>query len=343
MYINKKSFKKTIVYEKSTIRDCVKSLNASGMQIVNVVKNNHKLIGTITDGDIRRGLLSGLQLNNSIKKIINRSPIISNKKLGTDEADAILKRFDIIHLPILKNRKIVNLYYKGFAKSKIELIENKVIIMSGGYCKRLGRLTKNTPKGMLKLNGKPLLQHIIEKLKREGFKEIFLSTFFLKEKIKDYFQNGKKFGVKINYLEEKYPMGTIGSVGLLKKFKKPFFVINCDVITDLNFQEMLKFHNTKKSFATMAVKNYEFINPYGVVNSKNIYFLNFKEKPSTFFNINAGIYLFNTNIIEIIKSNKIKSVIELFNYLKKRNKKVLIYSMFENWIDYGLDKKRLKS
>jgi len=342
MYVNKKSLQKTIIKETSTIKDCVNSLNVSGLQIANVVNDAGELIGTITDGDIRRGLLNGLVLKSSIKKILNKNPITSNTKISVADAEKILKRFEIIHLPIIKKKRVIELYYKGFSKSKIAKIDNKVIIMAGGYGKRLGKLTKNTPKGMLKLNGKPLLQHIIEGLKSEGFYEICISTYFKKEKIKKFFENGKKFGVKINYLEEKTPMGTIGSVSLLNNLKKPFFVINCDVITDFNFQEMLKFHVSHKSFVTMAIKSYEFINPYGVVNSKKNRFIGFREKPIMYFNINAGIYLFNPIIIKIIRKNKLNSIIDLFKYLKKHKKKVVTFSMYENWVDYGLDKKNLK-
>ena len=196
---------------------------------------------------------------------------------------------------------------------------------------------------MLKLNGKPLLVHIIEKLKKEGFKEIYISIYYLKKKIKDYFSNGKKFGVKINYIEENSPMGTVGCLRLLKKrLDSSFFLVNCDVITGLNFQEMLIYHQKNKSEATMAVKNFEFINPYGVIASKNNRFQNFEEKPTTFFNINAGIYLFNPAIIKIIRKYKIKSVPILFNYLKLKKKKILTYPMYESWEDFGLEIKKLK-
>ena len=342
MYINKKSLQKTFIKKNSTIKDCVNSLNVSGLQIVNVINETGELIGTITDGDIRRGLLDRLGLKSSIKKILNKTPITSNIKISTTDAEKILKRFEIIHLPILKKKRVVDLYCKGFSKSKVAKIDNKVIIMAGGYGKRLGKLTKNTPKGMLKLNGKPLLQHIIEGLKNEGFFEICISTYFKKDKIKKFFEDGKKFGVKIEYLEENIPMGTIGSVGLLNNLKKPFFVINCDVITSLNFQEMLRFHISNKSLITMAIKSFEFMNPYGVVYSKKNKFIGFREKPISYFNINAGIYLFNPAIIKIIKKNKLSSIVDLFKYLKKIKKKILTFSMYENWIDYGLDKKNLK-
>lgn len=342
MFIDRKRLSRSFIDYNSNIKDCIRSLNASSLQICNVLNSNRSFIGTITDGDVRRGLLNGLELTSSIKTILNKSPIISNKKISNSMAEKIVKKFDVSHLPIVKGKKLIDLFCINYTKLKSNKIKNKIVIMAGGYGKRLGKLTKNTPKGMLKLNGKPLLQHIIEGLKKEGFKNIIISTYFLKNKIKKYFSNGKKFGVHITYLEEKKPMGTIGSLGLINKIEDPFFVINCDVITDLNFKEMLRFHIKNKNCATMATKSFEFTNPYGVVVTKNYKFKQFKEKPVTYFNINAGIYLFNPKIINIIKLNQFKSVVELLLHLKKKKKEIKIFSMFENWVDYGLDKKNLK-
>lgn len=343
MFVNKRSLIKTIIKINSTIKNCAESLNYSGLQIVNVVDNNKKFIGTITDGDIRRGLLNGLNLNSPIKSILNKKPRISTIDIAEDEAANILKKFEIIHLPIIKDNKLAGLYFLGNAKSKVHFIKNKVIIMAGGFGKRLGSLTKNTPKPMLKLRGKPLLEHIIEKLIKEGFGEVYISIFYLKKKIKDYFSDGKKFGIKINYIEEEYPMGTVGCLSLLKKMANSFFLINCDVITDLNFKEMLNFHKNKKSGSTIAVKNFEFVNPYGVIKSKHNNFKKFEEKPATTFNINAGVYIFKPYVVDIIKRNKIKSIPDLFNFLQSKNKKILTYPMYETWEDYGLNTKVLKS
>ena len=344
MFVNKLSLIKTIIKINSIIKDCAESLNHSGLQIINVVDNDKKFIGTITDGDIRRGLLNGLNLNSPIKSILNKKPIISKIDITEHEAANILKKFEIIHLPIIKDNKLAGLYFIGNAKSKEHFIENKVIIMAGGFGKRLGNLTKNTPKPMLRLNGKPLLQHIIEKLIKEGFREVYISIFYLKNKIKDYFSDGKKFGIKIKYIEEKHPMGTIGCLSLLKnKMTNSFFLINCDVITNLNFKEMLNFHKNKNSGSTIAIKNFEFINPYGVITSKHNNFKKFEEKPATIFNINAGVYVFKPYVVDIIKKNKIKSIPDLFNFLQSKNKKILTYPMYETWEDYGLNTKELKS
>ena len=342
--MKKNYWKKTILNVSSNINDAIKNLNSSGLQIIIIVDKKKNFVRTITDGDIRRGLIKGLNLQSSIKRIINKNSIISKINIDISKAENILRKFDLIHLPIIKKKKLIGLYYKGNAKLKENYLNNKVIIMAGGFGKRLGKLTAKTPKGMLKLSGKPLLLHIIEKLKEEGFKEVYISVYYLKQKIKDYFLDGSRFGIKINYIEEQTPMGTVGSLSLIKKnFEDSFFLINCDVITRLNFREMMIFHDKNKSDATMAIKNFESINPYGVIKSKNNRFKNFEEKPSIFFNINAGIYFFKPNIINIIKKNKLTTIPELFEFLKSENKKIFTYPMFENWVDYGLSKKKLKS
>ncbi len=344
MFIKENYWKKTILDISAEINEAIKSLNNSGLQIVIAVDKNKNFLGTITDGDVRRGLIKGYNLKSSIKKILNKRSIVSKIDVDRNEAENILRKFDLIHLPIVKKKKLAGLYFKGNAKLKESYLKNKVVIMAGGYGKRLGKLTKKTPKGMLKLNGKPLLLHILEKLKNEGFKEVYISVYYLKKKIKNYFLDGSKIGIKINYIEEKVPMGTVGSLALLrKKFDKSFFLINCDVITGLDFGEMISFHEKNKCDATMAIKNFKLTNPYGVITSRNNKFKNFEEKPSIFFNINAGIYLLRPSILNIIKKHKIKSIPKLFDFLKIRNKRIFTYPIFESWEDYGLNVKKLKS
>ena len=344
MFIKENYLKKTVLNISADLNDAIKSLNNSGLQIVIIVDKNKNFLGTITDGDVRRGLIKGYNLKSSVKKVLNTKPITSKIHVDKNEAENILRKNDLIHLPLIEKKKLSGLYFKGNAKKKENYINNKIIIMAGGYGTRLGKLTKKTPKGMLKLRGKPLLVHIIEKLKREGFKEVYISIYYLKKKIKEYFLDGDKLGIKIKYIEEKYPMGTVGSLSLLnKKLEDSFFLVNCDVITGLNFGEMLSFHQRNQSDTTLAIKNFEFINPYGVIKSRNNKFKNFEEKPSIFFNINAGIYLFKPEILNVIKKNKIKSIPKLFEYLKLKNKKIFTYPMYESWEDHGLNIKKLES
>ena len=292
---------------------------------------------------VRRGLLNGLNVNSSIQKITNKKSVTSKYKLSSENAEIILKRFDISHIPVLSNNEPIEMYYKGVSNHRVQKIQNKVIIMAGGYGKRLGKLTKKTPKAMLKIDNKPLLEHIIEKLKREGINNIYISVFYLKNQIKKYFSSGKRHGVNIKYIEEEVPMGTIGCLKLLKKkFEDSFFVINCDVITNLNFSEMLKFHKKTRAKLSIATINHQYLNPYGVITSKKNNFIKFEEKPAINFNINSGIYLLDQSLINEVKMNNFKEIPDLINHLKRKNFKIKTYPMFESWDDYGSQKRKLK-
>ena len=215
--------------------------------------------------------------------------------------------------------------------------------MAGGLGKRLGNLTKHCPKALLKYQDKPLLQHLLENAQAFGFNDFIISVFFLKNKIKKFIKNKNIKKIKINYLEENSPLGTIGSLRLIKKISNDFIVINCDVITNVDLVEILKFHKKNKATLTIGVKQFKYKNPYGVINSKKTRFVSFEEKPEINFNINAGVYVFKKNIIKIIRKEKFKSIEDLVYHLNKKKSKILTYPIFENWLDLGQDRKKLKA
>jgi NDP-sugar pyrophosphorylase family protein len=191
-------------------------------------------------------------------------------------------------------------------------------------------------------NNKPLMQHILEHVKKNNFFNIQISVFFLKKMIKSFLLKKSFFSLKVKFLEERNPMGTIGSIGQVKKISNNFIVLNCDVISDVNLNELLKFHKKNKSILTIGVKHFQYKNPYGVVISKKNRFISFKEKPNVNFTINTGIYVFNRKIIPIINKFNLKNIEDLIITLKNKNYKILTYPIFENWWDLGQDKKRLK-
>lgn len=342
MLIGKHYLKKIIISQESKILDAINNLNISGLKIVLVVDKNKKFVGVINDGDIRRAFTSGYDINSSIKNVVNKKSffvktILDINNLSPRELDGFS------HIPIIKNNKIFGLYAQ-YINSNIVEKNNKehVVIMAGGYGKRLGALTKKCPKALLKLNNKPLLQHILEYVKKNNFYNIQISVFFLKKIIKNFIFKKNYFSLKIKFLEEKKPMGTIGSIGLIKKISDNFIVLNCDVITDVNLNELLKFHTKNRSTLTIGVKYFQYKNPYGVIISKNNRFISFKEKPAFNFTINTGIYIFNKKIIPIINKFNLKNIEELIINLRDKNYKILTYPIFENWQDLGQDKKRLK-
>jgi dTDP-glucose pyrophosphorylase len=342
MLLEKNYLKKIIISQDSTILKAINNLNAYGVKIVLIVDKNNKFIGILNDGDIRRAFLNGYNINSSVRYILNKKPFfVKNISDLNNFSSRELNQF--LHVPIIRNKKIYGLYVQNI-NSNIKKKNNKehVVIMAGGYGKRLGVLTKNCPKALLKFNNKPLLQHIMEYVKKNNFYNIQISVFYLKKMIKNFILKKKYFSLKVNFIEELKPMGTIGSIGLIKKISNNFIVLNCDTISDVDLNELLKFHKKNKSMLTIGIKNLQYKNPYGVIISKKNRFISFDEKPEINFTINTGIYIFNKKIIPIINKFNLKNIEDLITTLNDRNYKIFTYPIFEDWHDLGQDKKRLK-
>jgi dTDP-glucose pyrophosphorylase len=342
MLVEKNNLKKIIIFQESTILQAINNLNASQLKIVLIVDKNKKFIGIVNDGDIRRAFSRGYNVNSLIGNIVNKKPffvksILDLNNLSSRELNALF------HIPIVKNNKIYGLYIHNInINITNKNIKENIVIMAGGYGKRLGALTKKCPKALLKFNDKPLLQHILEYVKKNNFYNVKVSVFFLKKMIKNFIYKNNSFSLKIKFIEEKNSLGTIGSIKLIKKITTNFIVMNCDVISDINLAEFLKFHKKSKSLLTIATKQFQYKNPYGVIVSSGNKFVSFKEKPEIDFSINTGIYAFNKKVITIMNKLNISNIEDLIMILKKKKYKVLTYPLIENWRDFGSDKKNLK-
>jgi dTDP-glucose pyrophosphorylase len=342
MLLNKNRLKKITIYDHSTILEAINNINSSELKFALVIDQNKNFIGIINDGDIRRAFIKGSNINSSIRDILNKKPFFV--KSVADFNNISLEKLNEYNLvPIVKNKKIKGVYVHNI-KSNILKKRNKehAVIMAGGYGKRLGSLTKNCPKALLKFNNKPLLQYILENLKKNNFNNIYISVFFLKKIIKKFIYINNSFTLKIKFLEEKTALGTIGSIRLIKKISSNFLVVNCDVISDVNLNQLMKFHKKKKSILTIATKNFRYKNPYGVILSRNNKFFSFKEKPEIDFSINTGIYVFNKKVIKIMNRLDINKIEDLVTVLKNKKYKVFTYPLIENWRDFGSDKNNLR-
>ena len=327
-------WRSTVLQDNKKIRDAINRLNSSSLQIVLVVNKNNKFVGTITDGDLRRGMFSGLNLNDNITKIINKKSTFVNPDLSYEDAKILMKANSIRHIPIIdKSKKIVGLHLLSDI-SNIS-IPNTFVIMAGGLGKRLRPFTKNTPKPMLKIGNKPILEHIILKAKSNGFKNFIISVHYLHQKITNYFQDGKKLNVKIKYIYEKIPKGTAAGLKKLKiKNKDPILVTNGDVISDVDYARIIEYHKNNKSDATVVIRNITQKNHYGVVKLKNTKVIGFEEKQSFIININTGIYVLNNNLLRLL-NNKHEDMPNFLEKLRKKNKKVIAYPIYESWVDIG--------
>lgn len=327
---------KVFLKSSSNLGIAIKSLGKNNLQFLIVTDKRKKMVGTITDGDIRRALIKGYKMSTSVRLVMNKKPKFSKINLSEKKYISLMERNKLKHLPLIDNKKrVVDIKTLDFFKTKKKL-SNEVIIMVGGKGKRLFPLTNNFPKPMLPVNGKPILHHIVDKMKSMGFVNFTFITNFSSEIIKKYFQNGKKFQIKIDYIKEKKFLGTAGGLSLIKKkLNDDIILLNGDALTDLPILEMIKFHKDHNSHLTVATKIHNIKNPYGVVTTKGFEVKNFEEKPTVSSQINTGIYLMSQKIIKKIKRNQHLDMSDFLIRLLNEKKRVLAFPIYEDWEDAG--------
>jgi len=331
-----KNFKNILLKPSSTIREALTIINAGKMKIALIIDTDKKLIGLLADGDIRRALLSDLILEDSIESIIFKNPITCNIKDTKEKILEIAFKYKIYQIPIVDDfGKLVGIEeVDELLKPKIK--ENKIVLMVGGLGKRLRPLTENIPKPMLNVGNKPILETIILNFKKYGFTNIILCVSYKSEIIKEYFEDGSNFGVNIEYIHEEKRMGTAGALSLIsEKLKEPFFVMNGDLLTNINFEHMLEYHILNKSESTMGVREYDFQVPYGVVNTDGCNILSIDEKPIHKFFVSAGIYILNPNIIDLIPPHTFFDMPTLFEKIISKKFKSISFPIHEYWLDIG--------
>ncbi|MFW0713415.1 nucleotidyltransferase family protein [Aliarcobacter butzleri] len=320
----------------STIKEALKIIDNGALQIALVVNENDILLGTLTDGDIRRGLLKGLDLNSSIKSIIFKTPTIAKISDTKEEILKLALSKKLHQIPIVDERgKILGIQeIEELIKPKDKT--NKVILMVGGLGTRLRPLTENTPKPMLKVGNKPILQTIVEKFAEYGYTDIVMCVNYKSHMIQDYFGDGKEFGVNIEYVLENQRMGTAGALSLLKdKPNEPFFVMNGDLLTNINFEHLHNYHIATNSIGTMCVREYDFQVPYGVVNIKDSKIISIEEKPTHKFFVSAGIYMLSPEVLEYIPENQFYDMPTLFEKMISKGKNTISFPLREYWLDIG--------
>jgi dTDP-glucose pyrophosphorylase len=319
----------------TTIKQALKVISDGAVQIALVVDKKGRLLGTLTDGDIRNGLLKGLNLKSPIKEIYFKKPIIAKKSDSREKLLKISLSNKIHQIPIVdKNNKVISIYIlEELIKPKIN--SNEVVIMAGGKGMRLRPLTKNIPKPMLKVGNKPILEIIVEKFKESGYKNFVICVNYKSKIITNYFGDGTKFGVKIRYIKEKKRMGTAGALSLFeKKPQEPFFVINGDLLTNLNFNKMLDFHILHNSKATMCITECNINSPFGEVRLNNEDIKSIEEKPIRKVFVNAGVYILDPSCINLIPK-KFYDMTTLFKKIISKKLKTISFPLGEYWLDIG--------
>jgi dTDP-glucose pyrophosphorylase len=336
MNLSDQHWQQATLPSNATIEQAIRNLEQVAIKIVLVTDVAGLLEGTISDGDIRRGLLKGLELNSPITSIIHRNALVVPPALGRELVLQLMVSNKIQQIPVVNEQHhLVGLHLWDII-STLTTRPNIMIIMAGGEGTRLHPYTHNCPKPLLPVAGKPMLEHIIERAKLEGFNHFVLAIHYLGHMIEEYFGNGERLGVKIDYLREETPLGTAGSLSLLNPVPDmPFVVTNGDVITDIRYGELLDFHVRHAASATMAVRIHEWQHPFGVVQTQGVEIIGFEEKPIARSHINAGIYALEPDALSALIADAHCDMPTLFERLQEKAKRTVAYPMHEPWLDVG--------
>lgn len=329
-------WRQALIPVDSTIQQAIRNLDQVAIKIVLVINEAGELEGTISDGDIRRGLLKGLDLNSPISSVIHRNALVVPPDMGRATVMQLMVANKIQQIPVVDERRHVVGLYLWDEITVPTVRPNMMVIMAGGMGTRLRPHTENCPKPLLPVAGKPMLEHIIERAKLEGFSHFVLAVHYLGHMIEDYFGNGERLEVRIDYLREQSPLGTAGALGLLKpRPTAPFVVTNGDVLTDIRYGELLDFHIRHNADATMAVRVHEWQHPFGVVQTRGVDIVGFEEKPVARSHINAGVYVLEPGALDVLSAASSCDMPTLFERLQANAKRTVAYPMHEPWLDVG--------
>jgi dTDP-glucose pyrophosphorylase/CBS domain-containing protein len=329
-------WERVLLRSSNTIREALLAINAEALRMALVVDECNKLLGVVTDGDIRRGLLNGLSLGDIVSDVMNSNPIVSEPNTDTAVLKSLMEAKGILSVPILEEGVVTGLFTLH-ETAKLKLLENPVFLMAGGFGKRLRPLTENCPKPLLNVGGRPILETILLQFAKCGFKNFYISTHYMPEMIRRYFGNGEKWNVNISYVHEESPLGTGGALGLLPDSVPdlPLIMVNGDVLTNIDFARFLDFHVRGGGAATMCVREYEYQVPYGVIEGDGVCVTAMVEKPTYRFNVNGGMYIVNPDVYRTVKRDKVIDMPTLLEQQMETGKKVVMYPIHEYWLDIG--------
>jgi dTDP-glucose pyrophosphorylase len=327
-----------LIHPTTTILKAIEVIEKSALQVAVVVDSEKHILGLVTDGDIRRGILGNISLEAPVEKVMNRTPVIARQDQSSDDILEIMRSNRFHHIPVVdgSNCLVGLVTIDDLIKSGSRARDNWVVLMAGGLGTRLRPLTEECPKPLLKIGNRPILETILLNFKEHGFRRFYLTVNYMADMIKEYFGNGSKWGVEIRYIQENIRMGTAGALSLLpEKPESAVFVMNGDLLTNVNFGSMLDFHLEHEAYATMCVREYDYQVPYGVVNVDQHHLKSIVEKPLQHFFVNAGIYILNPNALDYIPENSFFDMPELFERLVRENAETIVFPIREYWLDIG--------
>jgi len=331
-----KNWEETLVNPDTSLREVLAIIDRLGCQMVLVVDNNRRLLGTLSDGDARRALLAGGTLTDKAVSVMQRQPTVASISKTRASRLSTMKHLGLHQLPLVNQNQVVvglDLLDDFFDTPQRD---EWVIIMAGGLGSRLNQLTENTPKPMLKVGRKPILETILRNFIEQGFYQFYLAVNYKAEQIEQYFGDGSAFGVTINYLKENKRMGTAGALTLLpQRLEYPCVVTNGDLLTRENFAAMIEQHLAEQADATMGVRNYEMQVPFGVVREQEGRICAIEEKPMQYFTISAGMYVLSPNMLSLLAQDTYCDMPELFEKAIQTGLHVRCHRVESYWLDIG--------
>lgn len=333
----KQHWQQVVIRPEASLRTTIEVIDRGALQIALVTDDHEKLVGVVTDGDIRRALIRGLSLDHPVADVMNKRPKVASLLDSKTQLIAMMEGHHLYQLPIVDDLGRVVRLESLQALYKQPSFPNPVFLMAGGFGKRLRPYTDDCPKPLLEIGGKPILQTIIENFVKSGFRQFFIAVHYKAEQIKSYFGDGGRWGISISYIDEVEPMGTAGAIGLLPEALPdvPLIVMNGDILTQIDFSRLLAYHNEQQAIATMCVRQYEYQIPYGVVSAEQQRIVGIEEKPLQSCLANAGIYVLDHSLIRSISEQKKLDMPTLFNQQIALGETVSMFAVNDYWLDIG--------
>lgn len=330
------SWKLACASPETPISKAIEKIDAGAMQIAVVVDGEGRLLGTVTDGDVRRGILKGISIGEPVQKIMNPDPVTASANETNERLLTILRQKQIRQIPLVDRRgRVVGIHVLDELLGEFKR-ENWVVLMAGGAGARLRPLTDERPKPLIPVGQKPILETILENFVDYGFCRFFFSVNYKNEMVIDHFGDGSRWDVEIRYLKESQRLGTAGALSLLpSRPKEAVIVMNGDLLTNVNLDHLLNFHAENKADATMGVREYDFQVPYGVVKTDRHRVRGIDEKPIHRFFVNAGIYVLEPKTLQQVPKKAIFDMTQLFEKLVKQGQEVAAFPIREYWLDIG--------
>lgn len=324
------------VSEQATIREAMAVIDHGLCKTALVVDENCHLKGVIADSDIRRALLKGFTLKSLTGEIMNRNPLSMPEGLSKKQARQLVQHHKRDILPVLDKQGCVIDAMPLVESLETKKFENEVVLMAGGRGERLMPLTREKPKPMIEVGKKPMLEILLENFLSNGFSKFRISVNYLGDSIEEYFGDGSKWGASISYISEDKPLGTAGALSLMHQLPQlPFIIMNCDVLTKVDFELLLEHHNETNSLATMCVTQQDVSVPFGVVEHDNFTLEKVIEKPIYTYLINAGIYVLSPEVLSLVEHDTFLDMPTLVERVQKEMGQATLFPLREYWLDVG--------